>query len=621
MKKIIALMLCLVTVASVFAGCTKKEDPGAELTLYMDSITNLDPALGYNDAEAAQILSLVYEGLVNVNEKGKIEKAMADSWKIKGNVIEFRLKDTKWSDGTTIQAKDFVYAWKRILDPQFQSSAASLLMYVKNAAEVKNGDVSIDDLGIYASGTNLLSVELIDGAYADAFLLNCASVALSPLREDAVDKIKLEVDELYADEMLENGYNVALEQYSWASLSASILSNGPFYVKEFEPFDSEDPRVVLERNKYYFYDIEKEEALQKYVTPYRLNIKMCDSAAANEAYNGGTGLYNNNLPLSERSGAKDDAEITNLMSTYTYLFNTSNPLFADSKVTKALSMALDRNAIAELVVFGKAANGLLTDKVFYNDRKTTFREKATSISTSADIEGAKALLREAGVSGGSFSISIHENNEVEKAVAEAAVAAWKELGFSVTIKPLGTQSHRYYEFMSAEEDENGNRTGYKFDYVYEGLIVDDYLNAYRNSDFDVIGVDLNMMSADPFAVLAQFARKYSGGAYDFTESADVFELIPGVTGYASDEYDELIKQAIEEKDASKRAEILVKAEEKLLSDAPIAPVYFVQSGAMISENLKKLSYEYSGSVIFTKAKDSTYKYEPAAAIVPVKYWD
>ncbi len=620
MKKIIALMLCLVTVTAILVGCTKKEDPGAELTLYMEPITNMDPALAYNDVAASQILSLIYEGLVNVNSKGKVEAAIAKKWTVDGNVIEFKLNETKWSDGTSVQAKDFVYAWKRILDPQFQCSAASLLMYIKNAAEVKNGDISIDNLGVYASGTDVLTVELIDGAYADAFLQNCASVALSPLREDAINKINLEPDELYAEEMEKNNYNVNLADYSWATLSSVMLANGPFYVKTVNLNDASDPSIVLERNKYYFYDSEKEEALQKYVTPYRLNIKMINASSANDAYNAGEGIFINNLPLSERASAKNSAEINDLMSTYSYLFNTQNELFADTRVTQALSMAIDRNAIAELVVFGKAANGLLTDKVFYTTKGTSFREKAESISTSADIEGAKALLKEAGVSGGSFTIAIHDD-EIEEAVADAIAEAWKQLGFNVTVQKLGISTYSYYEFKSVEKDADGNGIGYSFDYVYSDLIVDSFLDAYRNGDFDVIGVDLSMMSADPFAVLAQFTRKYSGGAYDFTESADNFELIAGVTGYANEEFEALIDQALAETDAAKRADILIQAEKKLLSDAPVAPIYFMQAGAKIRDNLKKLSNDYAGCTIFTKAKDSSYKYEPTAAIIPTKYWD
>ena len=129
------------------------------------------------------------------------------------------------------------------------------------------------------------------------------------------------------------------------------------------------------------------------------------------------------------------------------------------------------------------------------------------------------------------------------------------------------------------------------------------------------------MSADPFAALAQFARPYSGGAYDFSESADDFDLIPSVTGYANEEFDKLMSQALNEKDAAKRAELLKKAEKKLLEDSPVAPVYFMQSGAVVSENLKKTTTNYAGVVDFTKATDATYEYDPTAVVcIPVKEW-
>ncbi|MBO5779088.1 MAG: peptide ABC transporter substrate-binding protein [Clostridia bacterium] len=619
MKKIIAMVLCFVMLGTMLVACANKEDPGAEITVYMDKVTNLDPAMAYNDADAEQILSLVYDGLVDVNEKGKVVGSIAKSWSLDGNVLEFRLNNTKWSDGTAIQAKDFVYAWKRILNPEFQCSAASLLMYVKNAEAVKNGDTSIDNLGLYASGTNLLTVELIDASYADAFLQNCASVALSPLREDKVEKIKIEPDLLYKESMENLEDYVRPADYSWATLSAVMLANGPFFVKEFNYKDAENPGIILERNKYFYYDAEKEEALQKYVTPYRINIKFADPATALSQYKAGEGLFINNLPLAER---KSDAETKDLLSTYSYLFNTNNELFSNAKVTKALSMALDREAIAKKVVFGKAATGLLTDTVWNNKRGTSFREVAGSVlNTKADIAGAKALLAEAGVNGGEFTITIHKDNEVEKAVAEAAIEAWTQLGFKVTLDEVGVSYYKYFEFKSVTKDAEGVATGYEFDYVYSDLIKDAFIEKYRTGDYDVLGIDLSMMTADPFAALAQFARPYSGGAYDFTESADDFELVPGVTGYANEEYDKLMQQALNEKDATKRATILAKAEKLLLEDAPVAPVYFVKSGVLISENLKKLTVNYAGQYCFTKAKDATYTYDPnAVALIPAKQW-
>lgn len=632
MKKIIAMVLCLVMLGTVLVACTDKEDPGPEITMYMDKITNLDPALVYNDADAAQILSLVYQGLVYVDEDGDIESAMADSWSVKDNVIEFRLNETKWSDGTAVQAKDFVYAWKRILDPEFQCSAASLLMYIKNAAEVKNGDTSIDNLGLYASGSDLLTVELIDGKYADAFLQNCASIALSPLREDKVEKIKIEVDPLYKEDLeAESGY-VKPSDYNWATISSVMLANGPFYVKEFsydgyDPKDdttNNDPHIILERNKYYFYDAEEEEALRKYVTPYRLNIKFIDSAAAYDKYSAGEGLFINNLPMEKRNELKSTAKLADQLYTYSYLFNTEFELFSNSKVTQALSLALDRDAIVAEIVFGKPATGLLNDIMLNHKEETSFRKTAGAVlDTKANLDKAKSLLSEAGVSGGEFAITVRKGNAVELKVAEKAAEAWGKLGFTVTINEVDIKTFDYIEFTRVLKDENDVPYEYEFEKVYSHLIKDEIIELYRSGDYQVLGIELSMMSADPFAVLAQFAQRYSGGAYDFTESADHFALIPGSTGYASEKYDALLEKALKEKDASKRATILAEAEKMLLTDAPVAPVYFMQSASIIHENLEDYEIDYAGRYIFTEALDSTYVYDPnAAAYIPAKkYWD
>ena len=633
MKKIIAMILCFVMLSAVLVACTDKEDPGPEITLYMDKVTNLDPALAYNDADAAQILSLVYQGLVYIDEDGEPQSAMAESWSVEDNIIEFRLHETKWSDGTAVQAKDFVYAWKRILDPEFQCSAASLLMYIKNADKVKNGDTSVDNLGLYASGSDLLTVELIDGAYADAFLQNCASIALSPLREDKVEKIKLEVDQLYQESLeAQSGY-VKPADYSWATLSSVMLANGPFYVKEFcydgyDPKDdstNNDPQIILERNKYYFYDTEADdEALREYVTPYRLNIKFFDANTALEKYNAGEGLFINNIPLANRSEQKSKAEVKDLLSTYSYLFNTNVEPFSDPRVTQALSLALDRNAIASDVVYGKAASGLLTDTVMNDEAETSFRGTAgDAISTSADMNKAKSLLAEAGVSGGEFTLTIRKGNEAELKAAEKAVKAWGELGFTVTVEEVDVKAFDYLEFTRVEKDEQDVATGYKFEKVYSHLLKDEIIEKYRSGEYQVLGIELSMMSADPFAVLAQFAQRYSGGAYDFSESAEHFALVPGVTGYASEEYDALITSVLEESDAAKRATILAEAEKLLLKDAPIAPVYFMQTAAVINANLEDYEVDYAGRYIFTEALDATYEYVPdVAAYIPAKkYWD
>jgi len=595
-------------VLCVLAGCTDKEDPGAELDIYLGQTTNFDPAMAINDQDASQFLSYVYEGLTKIDANGKLVAGVAKKWTVNGNVVEFKLKETRWSDGTYIAAKDFVYAWKtRILDPEFECEAASLLFYVQNAVEAKNGDCSIDDVMIQASGQDILTVTLVDACYVDEFLYNCASVALSPVRSDAL--LKITVKDNYYSSVLNNN----LRYYSWATLNSVLVANGPFYVKKINLKDSTDPYITLERNKYYLTDEEGEEALQKFVTPYRLNVHFIDSAAALENFNNGTVKFDGNIALASRGDYASSATANDFLATYSYYFNTTNELFSDARVRKALSLAIDRQEIENIVVFGKAADGLIAPSAFYTGKGTSFRANAGSvISTSANLDEAKTLLNQAGVKSGSFAITCR-NDETSVAVANYVAGVWKKLGFTVSVNALGYRSASY-EIVTGK---NANGT-LKKDTVYDSLVRDLYNEALEDHTFDVIGVDFAMLSPDAFSALARFGVTYSGGAYDFSETAETFEKVSGATGYASESYDALITSIIAETDDAKRADMLVGAEKALLDDMPVAPLYYMQNAYVVSSDIKGLTSDYYGYVNFTKAKDSTYVYAPVEALIPTK---
>ena len=581
-----------------------------DLQLFAEPNTNVTTDSGLS----GEMKTYYEDTLLDEAEPNLVHDQFGDSYPIpkgKGKVIEFRLRETRWSDGTYVDSSDFVYAWKRILDPEFNCDAASLLFYVENAVEVKNGDVSIDDVKIEASGKEYLTVTLKDAAFVDEFLYNCASVALSPLRSDVVSKITVH-DDYYHEYLKSND----LTDSSWSTLNAVLVANGPFYVKKINLYEGEDKYITLERNKYYLTDPTKEEALRKFVEPYRINVHFVDSAAALEQYKSGEVLYNGNLPLDQRKAYKDKAEIVNNLATYSYIFNTKNELLSDAKVRQALSLAIDRTEIEKIVVFGKAADGIIAPGVFHTERKTDFRDKAGSvISTKPNVTEAKKLLNEAGKTGGEFTLSVR-NDETSIAVANYVAGVWKSLGFTVTVKPLGHKSTNYSEVIG----KNSSTGEITVDQVYKNLIKDEYNEALHASEFDVIGVDYAMLTTDAFASLARFGITYSGGAYDFSVSADVFDKVPGASGYASTDYDALIASALKEKDDAKRAAILINAEKALLKDMPIAPLYYMQSAAVIGDNLKGVEFDYHGYADFTDAKDKTYKYEPVEALIPAKTW-
>lgn len=564
MKKIISLLLCVIMVTSVLAGCgsTDDSDKGAIIPVYLTTpITNFDPAYALHDEAGVKVLGLLYEGLTRMNEKGKVEKALAKSWAITEKpeedyyMIQFELNTTSWSDGRQVSADDIVFAWKRILEPEFASEAAVMLYDIKNARNVKAGEMTIDDLGLYAVDTTTLQVEFETSIDYDLFLEYCASLALVPLREDKVMSLD-----------------------NWGSNPSTMVSNGPFFLKSYKPGES----MELERSVYYYRNIDKDDSLTKYVTPYRLTINFSkDPEAQLEDYNNDKIYLINELPLSKRSEYESKAEITDIPSVHTYVFNTNKAPFNDENVRKALSMAIDRNEIVKIVTYAKAATGIISDGVYEDGKGTSFRSNGGDlISSTGDIAGAKSLLNG---KTGNFTITI-KGNEVDRAVADYVVSVWSQLGFTVTVKELGSE---YY--MENEYDQ----------------WTDLFEVAYRNGDFDVIAIDMNMLSTDAFSTLASFAKPFSGGAIDLVGGN--YDYVTHVSGYDNDSYDALMEEIFAEKSRSARISKLHQAEEMLVNAMPIMPLFVYQDAYLANSDLSGIKTTHFGYKIFNKTKLKDYQ--------------
>ncbi len=581
MKKMLSLILAMLTFGSAAAGCTtlaKDEttgdyDKGAIIDMYLTTeVYDFDPQRSITDDAMLKAMDLMYEGLTTINEEGKWEKALMKSYKVEKDAegefsILITLNNTRWSDGRTVQASDLVYSWKRLLDADIPNEAASLLYDIKNARDVKLGDATIDDLGIAAVDTYVLQVEFEEKIDLDLFFENCSSIALVPLREDVITR--------YTD-----GNNAEI----WAQKSTSIVTNGPFSPKEIIPGQS----LRLERSTYYYLDAEKEEPLDKFVIPYRLltTYGTGDAAAQLEALNAGNIFYNGEIPLASRAQYAAQATVSDMMGTHTYVFNTNNELFAKPEVRKALSMAIDRNQIVSLITFAKPATGYIPYKVFDSKAGTSFREVGGNIlSASADAAGAKSLLSSAGVNGGSFTLSVR-NNEVDLAIANYVAGVWGDLGFTVTVEAV----------KSTPNSTDAT------------IYVDNFQALYDSGEFDVIGVDTMMLSSDAFSALSQFAVSFSGNGVDM--DSETYDLYGHISGYADEEYNALIESAYAEKDRAARATILHQAEAMLLEDMPVIPLVFLQDAYLYVDALSGIESTYYGTRDFkdTQLKDyMTYK--------------
>ncbi len=582
MKKLLALTLAIVLLSATLVSCgttLEKDaegnlDRGAVINMYLtDEVYDFDPQQPVNDDAKLKILHLLYEGLTKLNSKGKWEKAMMDSYTVNpddrdGYSITIELKASKWTDGRPVQANDFVTSWKRLVDTNNKGEAASLLYDIKNARAINLGNVSVDDLGVSAVDTYTLKVTFENkNVDIDRFFTNLSSIALVPLREDVLAR--------YGE--------------SWSSVTNAVISNGPFAVKAV----AENGEIRLERSSYYYRDTEANEYLDTYVIPYRLvTDHSVDLADQLKALDEEGVFYLGNLPLDKRADYAKKAEVSDMMSTMTYFFNTTKAPFDNADVRRGLSLALDREEIAKILTFAEAAEGVVPEGAFDTSYKTSFRKEGGKlIDSSANMDEAKKLI---GNKKGSFSITVRDN-EADVAVAEYAAEVWGKLGFKVKVDKTGTRAETGIDPATKSVTE---------------YVVDEFDEAYESGDFDVIAVDMTMASPDAFGALAQFAADFSGNGIDMDAEKN-YPYYPHVTGFDNEKYLKIIEKAAAAETAADRAAALHEAEKMLLDEMPICPLVTLQSAYIKSKLLSGFDTDYYGVTDFKRVKMKNYMdYKP-----------
>ena len=633
MKRIFALLLCAATLlASLsFVGCDvsgnnkkkekKEEDKGQYITAYLtDNVYDLDPAKAYTNEALANVVSLMFDTLFKLDKNGKVKKSLVSEYVIEENEaageykMQLYLNDTNWSDGTAISANDIVFAWKRLLEVDANYEAASLLFDIKNARAAKEGDCSIDDVRIYPAEQQMLEIYFEGKIDYDQFMLNLTSLALAPLRDDIVSKSD--------DWAKKPGTMVCSGPFKLGRVNVKTSTEEKFFDALHEYKDANDfdkvgldgwkqtlTDFMLERNIYYFRDNE-EDKLKKSVTPYKITV---DCSLTDEQltamYDAGMVMYISDVPLALRKEGSiaADVEIADKSFSTNSIYLNQNAivdngteegekLFANETVRQALSLAIDRNAIVDAVVYAQAANGLVPTGVFEaGSAKSLFRDACTANYEflSTDAAKAAALLSEAGIkpSKYTFELTVAAYDEVHCAIADIIVENWKALGFNVSAKKIGTiVNNDYYKYTESTPVD----------------ICDDlYAEELRKGTFQAILFDYVAFSADAFSVLAPFAKPFSGRGMDMSNPEE-YLLTPHITGYDSEEYNELMEKIFAEKTIANRAEDLRTAEGILMTDMPVIPVVFNQTVTVTNSKLRGETVNYYNTLQFQKCKVGSY---------------
>ena len=605
MKKVISLLLLLgllVGMTAVFSSCGKKDPPGggAQISVYLGGeIVDFDPQKTQTSDAMLSIIRLLFEPLFSVEKDGDLVLAGAKSYKIDkaAGKVTIDLRESYWNDLTTpVRASDYTYAWKRLLQKETDNPAATLLYDVKNAVKIKQGEESLDNLGAVALDNDTIEITFEEGFTSyDLFLRNLASVALAPLNEKTIIKY--------------GSY--------WSQTSPTISSNGPFRVASLD-FVTKSFR--LERNRRYHRPENSKAGVDKYVIPAALQtIWNQDVSIEDDEYVASlidqltekTVFYVGEVPQSVRQANSKSAVVTDSLSTFSFLFNCNNPLFEKAEARRALSSVLDREKIAEMVVYGAPATGLIPKTVSEGTKYNSWTAKTKLDTKEASVDEVKAALTAAGIKPGPFTLTFRDDT-VSRMIAEYAQIKWKALGYSVTLNPVSFENKMIDPATGEPSDEEDAIS-----------VFDDVLQKkYDERDYDVIALDYQMFSTNALPVLATFCSKMCGGGMDISPLVDpgdtydqqinntteaTYTLRGNRMNFVSEAFDEKMEAAYAEKDPAKRNVLLHEAEEILLSEMPIVPLVFNQRAYMSSKQLSGLWVDRYGFVCFTTCKQKHFK--------------
>lgn len=144
------------------AKATEKNETKQSISLpYIAEIPTMDVTKA-TDSESMNVMRNVFEGLYILGENNKVIPGVAKSYEVSEDkkTYTFHLRDSKWSNGTPVTAADFVFSWKRAVNPDTAAEYAFLFFDIKNAKSINSKELPIDKLGVKAIDDQTLEVQL-----------------------------------------------------------------------------------------------------------------------------------------------------------------------------------------------------------------------------------------------------------------------------------------------------------------------------------------------------------------------------------------------------------------------------------------------------------------------------
>ncbi len=465
-KKMLAIFLSAALFVTAFAGCGKKKADGITVQIGPNPET-LDPALN-SAVDGGNMLITLFETLLIIDQDNKVQPGQAEKYEVSpdGLTWTFTMRDgLKWSDGTDLNAKDFEYTFKRIADTNvaapYAETVIGMIEGYKDAIDSKNPE----KLNVKASddGKTLTIKLAYPCSYFDKIV---AFGTMSPVQKATVEK---------------NGD-------SWATKPETYVCNGPYTITEWTPSE----KIVCKKNENYKGGWDSSKIVNDKLTFLLLE----DSSASYTAYTGGTAQLIKDVPTEEiptlKKDKKDEFNVDPILGTYYLSMNLNKAPFNNKNVRKALSLAIDRDYVANTVMqgtytpaynyVGTGVDDVDTGKFLENSKAANGGKTYISEDYKANLEEAKKALAEAGYpEGKGFPTITYSTNDAgyHKAVAEYLQQVYKDLGITMNIDIVDwssfTPKRRAGEYEMA-------RNGWVMDYNDASNMIELFVSSNGNND-------------------------------------------------------------------------------------------------------------------------------------------
>jgi oligopeptide transport system substrate-binding protein len=383
----------------------------------------------------AHILRDMLEGLVTYNAKGEAVPGQATKWEVSddGKTYRFTLRDgIKWSNGDPVTADDFVFSYRRIMDPATGAKYANILYPIKNAEKINKGQAKPEELGVKAVDPK--TVEITLEAPTPYFIELLTHQTSLPVHRASVEK--------FGKDFVKPG---------------NMVTNGAYKLAEFVP----NSHIKLVKNENY-YDAKNVQidTVNYFPTP--------DFAAMVRRYEAGELDTTDDVPADQMKSLKerfkDQVKLGPYLGTWYLVVNSSKAPFNDVRVRQALSMLVDREFIAEQI-WGQT---MQPGYSFMPPGVGNYGEPAyvdyKDVSPIDREDKAKELLKEAGFGPGKpLKVEIRYNTTDNNRNTVIAVAEqWKAANIETSF--INTDGKTHFAHLRDGGDFDVARYGWIADY-------------------------------------------------------------------------------------------------------------------------------------------------------------